>query len=150
MSEKISRRDFLKGSLLLVGGITALELTGCGKDYSPKNLVMAIGEYGTYKTEYDKKEKKYTLGLWESNRVVEGNKELTDLKIEGGRIAFTMPFDGTINNSAGRIEINQQEWELGNPAVAKDMNPMVLQGDTVELEYEANNDSAGFQIYFEN
>lgn len=150
----LSRRDFLKGAATVVGGVAIAGLvSGCERDkkeYCPETLIMIFGQYGTYKTEYDKIEKKYTLGFWESNTVIPGRKDLVDLKIEGGRIPFTMPFDGTINNSAGRIVVDGQEWNLGNPAVGEDMNPIVLQGQIVELEYEPNNDSAGFQIYFEN
>lgn len=148
----ISRREFFKLGTTLPASLLFTQLPGCNgeQEYTPENLVMDFGPYGRYKTEWNSEVQKYTLGFWESNMVEKRQKDLTDLKIEGGKIAFYMPFDGTINNSAGKITVDQQEWELGNPATHPDENPIVLQGKLVELEYDPGNDSAGFQLWFEN
>jgi len=114
-----------------------------------ENLTMDFGIYGEYKAVYDYNEGTWTLGWWKENTVKDGEKTLDDLKVEGGKIEFEMPFNGVINNSAGEITVNDESWTLGNPAINEDENPTLLKGDKISLEYGENNDSAGFQLWFE-
>lgn len=154
--KKLSRGEFLR--LLLTGtaglglGLVFGDVLKNPKEneYSPEDLVMNFGPYGTYKAVYDTEREAWTLGFWKENLVIPGPKTLADLKQEGGRIAFFMPFDGAINNSAGEISVDENQWQLGNPAVNQENDPRVSQGQLIDLRYGPENDSAGFQLWFNN
>ena len=110
--------------------------------------VIELGKLGSYHAVFDSNMQKWTLGIWPESQTERGSMDLAQLKIEGGVIQFTMPFNGTVNNSAGRIYVNDQLWKLGNPAKDLDGNPLIKKGDIVHIEYAPRNDSAGFQIWF--
>lgn len=114
-----------------------------------ENLRMDWGEYGISKAVYDENKKAWIVALDDWCLVKEGNKNLQDLKIEGGKFEFEMPFDGYINNSAGKItKEDEEELLLGNPVKDKEGNTLIKAGEKITIIYEEGNDSAGFQIEF--
>ena len=118
---------------------------------SPSNGVdkISFGEYGTYAIVNDSNRNQDTLGWSNENMIVAGTKNLSDLKRDGGTVTFVMPKNGWINNSAGSLVINGIEWTLGNYGENQLSNTMVYAGDVITVTYGANNDSAGFQLWFE-
>ena len=91
----------------------------------------------------------------EGNMIEEGTNDLTDLKVDGGKVEFEMPKDGIVNSIAGEIKIsteNENGVETvetlipGNPAMDKDGNPIITAGTTVSINYQPNNESNGLAI----
>jgi hypothetical protein len=113
-------------------------------------ILMDFDVYGTYKAVYDSNREMFTLGWWNENMVVSGTKNLADLKREGATISFAMPADGWINNSAGELFIDDESWDLGNYGEDPQQATMIKAGQTVTVSYGPNNNSAGFQLWFDN
>ncbi len=114
-----------------------------------ENLRMNWGKYGISKAVYDKNKKAWIVSLDDWCIVKKGNKNLQDLKIEGGKFEFEMPFDGYINNSAGKITKEDfEELLLGNPVKDKGGNTLIRAGERITITYGERNNSAGFQIVF--
>lgn len=114
-----------------------------------ENLRMDWGEYGISKAVYDENKKAWIVALDDWCLVKKGPKTLEDLKIEGGQFEFVMPFDGYINNSAGKItREDEEELLLGNPVKDKEGNTLIKAGERITIIYGEGNDSAGFQIEF--
>lgn len=111
-------------------------------------ISLDFGLYGEYFAVYEKAEEQWTLGWWTKNQSRIGSKDLADLKREGGSLTFIMPADGWINNSAGQLLIDGEEWTLGNFAEDMLKSTMILKGQTIQVIYGPNNDSAGFQLWF--
>ena len=113
-----------------------------------ENLRMDWGKYGISKAVYDENKKAWIVALDEWSLVKKGVKNLEDLKIEGGQFEFVMPFDGYINNSAGKISSSKGELRLGNPIEDKNGNTLIQAGEKIVIVYGVGNDSAGFQLEF--
>lgn len=114
-----------------------------------ENLRMDWGEYGISKAVYDENKKAWIVALDDWCLIKKGPKTLEDLKIEGGQFEFVMPFDGYINNSAGKItREDEEELLLGNPVKDKEGNILINAGEKITIIYGEGNDSAGFQIEF--
>lgn len=150
-----STKKTIKTLLVLIGifSVIAGGLVYANSRYSQnisieRNISITLGMYGTYKAVYDIQKKQWTLGIWNETKVIEGIKTLTDLQKEGGVITFVMPFDGVINSNAGEVYIDGQKWRIGNPIKNDNNNIVIKAGKNVELRYGANNQSAGFQIWF--
>ncbi|MDY0096868.1 MAG: hypothetical protein RBS01_00775 [Candidatus Dojkabacteria bacterium] len=117
-------------------------------DFVSESTVLVLGPLGSYHAVLDSNMNKWTLGIWPEAQISIGEMTLADLKIKGGTIQFVMPFDGTINNSAGSVSIDNKVWTLGNPIEDESGNTLVIKGSLVTISYGANNDSAGFQLWF--
>ena len=114
-----------------------------------ENIRMDWGEYGISKAVYDENKKAWIVTLDDWCLIKKGPKTLEDLKIEGGQFEFVMPFDGYINNSAGKItKEDEEELLLGNPVKDKEGNTLINAGERITIIYGEGNDSAGFQIEF--
>ena len=113
-----------------------------------QDIILDFGMYGAYKAVYDSNREMLTLGFWEENMVRCGDKDLADLKREGGNISFIMPKDGWINNSAGQLFVNGVKWDLGNYGENTLEETLIMEGSTITVSYGAKNDSAGFQLWF--
>ena len=114
-----------------------------------ENLRLDWGEYGISKAVYDENKKAWIVALDDWCLIKKGPKTLEDLKIEGGQFEFVMPFDGYINNSAGKItREDEEELLLGNPVKDKEGNTLINAGERITIIYGEGNDSAGFQIEF--
>ncbi|MCD4811621.1 hypothetical protein K8R14_03395 [bacterium] len=107
-------------------------------------------EYGEYTIVFDSNREMDTLGWWNGNLVRAGSKNLADLKRDGGTISFTMPLDGWINNSAGELFVDNVEWDLGNYGEDPQQETMIYADQVITVSYQADNDSAGFQLWFLN
>mgnify|MGYP001055604935 CR=1 FL=1 len=118
-----------------------------GGESIPENISLTLGDYGTYKAIYDENEKKWTIGLWEGSIISPGTKDINNLSKEGGVIQFAMPWNGHINNNAGEIYINGKLWHNGNPSLNDKGKSYIKKGSGVEIRYERDNQSAGFQIW---
>jgi len=117
-------------------------------DTVSESTILVLGPLGSYHAVLDSNVGKWTLGIWPEAQVSVGEMTLSDLKIKGSTIQFVMPNDGTINNSAGTVSVNEQAWTLGNPITDPSGNTLVKKGDLVTISYGSNNDSAGFQLWF--
>lgn len=117
-----------------------------------ESTTLTFGELGTYKCVYDTNRKQWTIGQWTENQISTGTMTLADLKRDGGKISFTMPAKGWINNSAGKLFVDGKQWDLGNYGEIDRMtqNTLIQKGQIVSVEYGPENDSAGFQIWFQN
>jgi len=115
----------------------------------PENISLIFGEYGIYKAILDSKEQKWTVGIWEDTLISAGAKNISDLQKEGGVIIFEMPWNGHINSNAGEIYVNGKLWNNGNPAVSNKGDSNISKGDEIEIRYGKDNQSAGFQVWFE-
>ncbi len=115
----------------------------------PENISISYGDYGTYKAIYDTQENKWTVGIWEDTLISAGAKNISDLQKEGGVIIFEMPWNGHINSNAGEIYVNGKLWNNGNPAVSNKGDSNISKGDEIEIRYGKDNQSAGFQVWFE-
>lgn len=112
-----------------------------------EQTVLNFGDVGTYHAVYDTNQNRWTIGIWPEARTDNGSNDLAYLKIHGGTISFKMPADGMVNNSAGIVTVDGQNWTLGNP-IKNDGNSLILKDQEVKITYGANNDSAGCQIWF--
>jgi len=117
---------------------------------TPANILIDFGPYGTYSPYLDQEKNRWTLGLWEEGAIYPGTKTIKDLQKDGGKVVFVMPYDGEINNSGGEILINGKKWRNGNPITNSKGETKILKGEKVEIIYEENSPSAGFQIWFLN
>lgn len=117
---------------------------------TPANIVVDFGPYGKYSPYLDPEKNQWTIGIWEDGAIYPSEKTIKDLQIEGGKIVFVMPHDGEINNSGGEILINGKKWKNGNPITNSKGQTTILKGQKVEITYEKNSPSAGFQIWFNN
>ena len=114
--------------------------------------LITFGDLGTYKVVYDTNRKQWTIGQWNENMVQAGKMNLADLKRDGGQIKFVMPANGWINNSAGQLFVDGKQWNLGKYGEIGRMTKetLILKDQVIMVQYEPANDSAGFQIWFEN
>ena len=113
-------------------------------------ITIDFGAFGEYRAVYDSNREMYTLGFWNENCIRTGNKNLADLKRDGGSITFTIPSDGWINNSAGELFVDGIPWNLGNYGENAEQETLISAGSTITISYEPGNDSAGFQLWFAN
>lgn len=116
---------------------------------TPKGLVINLGEFGTFQTLYNYDTDMYHLGISEDYQTERGTKTLEDLKRDGGFVELTLPFDSIVNVSGGdegKFYVNDQEWNLGNPAENEEGEFVIEAGQTFRGEWEAGNDSAGLEI----
>ena len=110
--------------------------------------------FGSYMAKYNRNTQMWDIAL-DSDYLIGGepDKNLADLKREGGIVQFIMPYDGWINNSAGNyLLVNGANWHLGNYAEADGMKSedIIPKGALVEISYQFNNPSAGFFLRFLN
>jgi len=112
-----------------------------------EQTVLDLGSIGAFHAVYDYKLGQWTLGIWEESTVRAGTG-LSEFKLKATSVSFVMPANGVINNSAGHISVNSQEWVLGNPAQSPSGDPLVKKGDTITIWTDGPNESAGFQIWF--
>jgi len=115
----------------------------------PQNTSITFNQYGTYKSVLDTEKNKWTIGLWEDTLILPGSKNISDIQRDGGVITFEMPWDGEIYNNAGEIYINDKLWSNGNPVLNSKIQSEIKKGSKVEIRYGKENQSAGFQIWFE-
>jgi len=110
--------------------------------------------YGTYESKYDKYNNRWNICLDQDYLVGTADKNLADIKREGGTLTFIMPANGWINNSAGTyLMVGNNYWTFGNYAEGSDaFNPtyIIPAGTPVTVNYQANNPSAGFALVFDN
>ena len=118
-----------------------------------EDTVLTFGDLGTYKCVYDTNRDQWTIGQWTENQVIAGKMTLADLKRDGGNISFVMPANGWINNSAGQLFVDGKQWDLGNygeiDRMTQNTNTLIRKNQIVSVEYGPENDSAGFQIWFQ-
>ncbi len=116
-----------------------------------EDTVLTFGDLGTYKCVYDTNRDQWTIGQWTENQVIAGKMTLADLKRDGGNISFVMPANGWINISAGQLFVDGKQWDLGNYGEIDRMtqNTLIRKNQIVSVEYGPENDSAGFQIWFQ-
>lgn len=112
-----------------------------------EQTVLDLGSIGAFHAVYDYNVGQWTLGIWEESAVRSGTG-LSEFKLKATSVSFVMPANGVINNSAGHISVNSQEWVLGNPAQSPSGDPDVKKGDTITIWTDGPNESAGFQIWF--
>lgn len=120
-----------------------------GNKTFPENLSLTLGEYGIHKAIYDKEKGLWTIGLWEITIIKPGSRNITELQKKGGVIVFEMPWNGEIYSSTGEFYINGKLWTHGNPVTNSEGKSLIKKGQEVEIRYEKDNSSAGFQIWFE-
>ena len=117
---------------------------------TPSSFIADFGPYGKYSPYLDIQRNQWTVGLWREGAVYTSEKTIEDLQQDGGVIVFQMPYDGEINNIGGQVLINGEVWKNGNPISNKKGQMIVSKGQKVEIRYEAESPSAGFQIWFSN
>lgn len=107
---------------------------------------LDLGSLGGYTGVWDENFDTCTLGIWQESIYRDG-LGLAAFKTKATCVAFIMPFNGHINNSAGHISVNGIEWILGNPAKDNVGNSHIPSGATVSVWTDGPNDSAGFQLW---
>lgn len=112
-----------------------------------EQTVLDLGGIGAFHAVYDYDRNQWTLGIWEESTTRAGTG-LSEFKLKATSVSFVMPGDGQINNSAGHISVNGQEWVLGNPAQSPEGETIIKKGDSITIWTDGPNESAGFQIWF--
>lgn len=133
---------------LVYANYNGYEFTTQNSEKFPDNLSQEIGEYGVYKAIYDQEKERWTIGLWQDTLIQSGNRDISQLQTEGGVITFEMPWNGEIYNIGGEIYVNNRLWDNGNPALNSQTQSEIKKGSNVEIRYGKENQSAGFQIWF--
>lgn len=117
---------------------------------SPATLKISFGALGDFETHLNYDTGMYHLGLTKDYNVKEGTKTLEDLQRDGGTIGLEdIPFDMAINvssGSEGKFYVNDEEWDLGNPAESKDGEFVIEVGSSFLAVWEAGDDAAGLEI----
>lgn len=142
-------QDYTLGGTIVSDSGAQYELEGKEQNSTPEGLVINLGDFGTFQTLYNYDTDMYHLGISEDYQTETGTKTLGDLKRDGGHIELTLPFDSMVNVSGGdegKFYVNNQEWNLGNPAENEEGEFVIEAGQTFRGEWEAGNDSAGLEI----
>ncbi len=112
------------------------------------DIRIDFGPYGVAKPIYNENLNAYVVTLEDWSLVKQGPKNLDALKSEGGQFSFTMPLSGLLNSSAGKVYVNDQMVDLGNPVEDENGNPVIKKGSRVYIEYLPGNKSAGLELIF--
>lgn len=119
------------------------------QEVTPENLIVDLGILGKYESLYNWDTGMEHIGISPDYQIQVGSKTLEDLKKEGGVIELALPFDSIVNVSGGdkgKFYVENDEWNLGNPAENQDGDFVIEAGQTFRGEWEAGNDSAGLEI----
>ena len=119
------------------------------KEFTPQDFLVNLQELGTYKFGLDKNTNTYVLQIAKKHLVAEGTLDLEDVKQNGGKFIFSLPWDIELNSIAGQISANGERLINGNPAVSENGVYQIPANQLVEVIYEAYNPNNGFQINIE-
>ena len=119
-------------------------------EFTPLDLETNLQKLGTYKWVYDSIQEKYILQIAEKHQVKEGEMDLEDVKQSGGKFFMSFPWEVRLNSIVGEVKVNGNQVLNGNPVYGKDGNIVnkeyMIPADTlIEITYQANNPSNGFQ-----
>lgn len=118
---------------------------------TPENLQVDAGIFGVYRTYWNEDLQLYTLAFNKDHQVKPGEKTLEDLRKDGGSISLVTPYEVVVNCSGGandKFYVDEDEWNLGNPAESEDGDFVVQAGQEIKGVWEAGNDSAGLELHF--